>query len=153
MPGKRGAQGGCVPSPIARGLAHFVAVCGLAEAGCPTVGAFAAFLLGCCAMLQYHHSCVGTACVSVWYWATGLPVYLLPGALSPPLSLPSWRPSVLLNSFCIIICWFLQGWVDSCYPEPFPHLGSFQGLRVPRSPEPLPGDLTPRPCEADSLPS
>ena len=33
MPGKRGAQGGCVPSPVARGLAHFVAVCGLAEAG------------------------------------------------------------------------------------------------------------------------
>lgn len=117
----------------------------------PPLGAFAAFLLGCCAMLQYHHSCVGTACVYHLVLGNRTSVYLLPEALLPPISLPS--NDVLLNSFCIIICWFLQGWADSCHPGHFPTGFPSGPEGCQRSLGPSQGPLTARPCEVThSLP-
>ena len=105
--GKTGAQEGCVP-PGSRGLARFVAGCRLVEEGRSTEGAFAALILSYCAMLRYHHSRVRVACASVHLSGSGQQAFLfilLPGDLSPSLTLPSGRLSSLLHSFCIIICW------------------------------------------------
>lgn len=118
----------------------------------PPLGAFAAFLLGC-AMLRYRHLCVGTACVSVWYWATGLPVYLLPGGsftTNKPALLEAERSSQFFLHNHLLVS---SGMGRLLSPRAISPPGFLQGLRVPRSPGPLPGDLTARPCEGDSLAS
>lgn len=81
MAGQRGVQEAVYLPQLPEAWPTLWLCVGWLRQDAPPLGAFAAFLLGCCTMLRYRHSCVGTACVSVWYWATGLPVYLLPGAL------------------------------------------------------------------------